>query len=303
MSKSYPIDYQFFKKGKTLLVGTVFLVLIQMTFFIIFARPSWLVRIGKSRSTFFQSLIWDRIIVEMIAVFVILRLLAFVGSRWQSSLEMDGAKIIRYLIAFLPAICCAYLLYGPLTMGMRYLGRNWGDLNLDTYLTGYLFNVRIYAGFLIPTLLFSYVLLLYNLYQNIATKHPSHTGPGETLEMDKKEDASTTLEIHSNYRKVQIQTLDICWIEKRDRKVFLKTDAAEISISSTLADIEFRLPTDHFFRVNRSAIVARRMIKDYAFWENDKYILTTNGSESKEFTMSRKRMQMLRDNFLAMHKS
>ena len=299
MSKSNPIDYRFFKKGKTLLVGTVFLVLVQMTFFVIFARPSWLIQIGRSRRAFFQLLIWDRIIVEMIAVFVILRLLAFVGSRWQSSLEIEGVKIIRYLIAFLPAICCAYLLYGPITMGLRYLSRNWGDLNLNNYLTEYLFNFRIYSGFLIPTLLFSYVLLLYNLYRNIAPNQPVHSEENQTIVFDEKEGSFTSLEVHSNYRKIQIQPTSIYWIEKRGRKVFLKTNAEEIPISSTLVDIESRLPSDEFFRVNRSAIVARQMIKDYAFWENDKYILTTHDSEHKEFVMSRKRMQMLRDEFLA----
>ncbi len=280
-------------------MGTVFLVLVQMTFFVIFARPDWLVQIGRSRRAFFQSLIWDRIIIEVIAVFIILRLLAFVGTKWQSSLQIDGGKIIRYLIAFLPAICGAYLLYGPFTMGMRYLGRNWGDLNLDAYLTNYLFNFRIYAGFLIPTLLFSYVLLLYNLYRNIAPDHPTRSDQGPTFVADEKEGPFSALEVYSNYRKIQIRTMNICWIEKRGRKVFLKTNTEEIPISSTLADIESRLPSDEFFRVNRSAIVARQMIKDYAFWENDKYILTTYDSEQKEFVMSRKRMQMLRDEFLA----
>ncbi|MBX2966344.1 MAG: LytTR family transcriptional regulator [Cyclobacteriaceae bacterium] len=47
-----------------------------------------------------------------------------------------------------------------------------------------------------------------------------------------------------------------------------------------------------FFRVNRGVIINLNYLKNYSYWENNKYILRLNNG--KEFTSSRERIKNLK---------
>ena len=50
----------------------------------------------------------------------------------------------------------------------------------------------------------------------------------------------------------------------------------------------------NFFRISRSQIIGIHHIKNYSYWEFEKYIVRLNGVDEADFVITRKRLKELK---------
>ena len=92
--------------------------------------------------------------------------------------------------------------------------------------------------------------------------------------------------------EITLRVDQIAWFEKEGRKYYAYTENGRFVIGLNLRELETKLGTFKFVRINRSAIVNIELIKDYSYWENEKYILRLyNG---KEFVVNRSRLKQIK---------
>ncbi|MBC8152170.1 MAG: LytTR family transcriptional regulator, partial [Bacteroidetes bacterium] len=81
-----------------------------------------------------------------------------------------------------------------------------------------------------------------------------------------------------------------------DRFYYVVHPKGRYQISKTLNDLETELDPAHFFRANRGAILNRRTVQSYAYWERGKYIVRLNKTcQQVEIALPRARLQEFRD--------
>ena len=101
------------------------------------------------------------------------------------------------------------------------------------------------------------------------------------------------IEAHDGQGGVLLPVDEVWWFEVEGKNYKAFTQGKTYDIRLTLAELEQSLNPDAFFRVNRSCIVHLKFIKNYSFWENDKYILRM-ADEKTEFVMQRARLKLLK---------
>ena len=97
-----------------------------------------------------------------------------------------------------------------------------------------------------------------------------------------------------------LEVSQIIWIQRSDRKTFAKTSSKEYLLRENISELEEKLDAYRFVRVNRGVIVNLSYLLNYSFWENDKYVVRIKGY-SKEFIMSRQRLNKVKDRLLEAH--
>lgn len=112
--------------------------------------------------------------VEVVSIMIIIKVLQLY-QHWLKldSLTLNASHLMRYEVAFLPAILIAIPLFCPITNTLRYgllfsLQQGWG-----AYFPGYFFTWRMFLNYLLPVLLFSYGYLNVNLMLDYFDWHHS----------------------------------------------------------------------------------------------------------------------------------
>lgn len=86
---------------------------------------------------------------------------------------------------------------------------------------------------------------------------------------------------------------DIICIEVEDRNTVLYTGKDSHTMNHTLEYFETKLPSEKFFRVNRSSLIGLGHVKEIVIWFGNRFkIIMTNG---REVVSSRERSRILRD--------
>ena len=85
---------------------------------------------------------------------------------------------------------------------------------------------------------------------------------------------------------------DVVCIEVEERSVRLYTDERSYLLNHTLDTFERKLPSDHFFRVNRSCIIGLKHVKEIVIWFGNRFKIIL--SNDKEVISSREKSKILK---------
>ncbi len=88
-----------------------------------------------------------------------------------------------------------------------------------------------------------------------------------------------------------LDTEDICCFYSFENATFLKTDEGNFIINNSLANLETDLNPTHFFRVNRSFIIRKSVIKDIISYSNSRLKLVLYSYSDTEIIVSRERVK------------
>lgn len=234
---------------------------------------------------FLQFTLLDQMLIEFATYFILANLI-----RWYAlmlGIQMFSPTIkgwLRYQLTFLPVMLTAYLFFNPATQTLRYLYHMIVQDDPGLYMEDYFYSLTMYVTYLLPVFMGGYIMLNYNLYRNYTQRESSTAA--ETFRLGK-------IEVTTNEGKSMLDINLVYYIEKVGRAYFaFDGTGKEYRLNRHLNDLESQLAKHAFFRVNRSALINIKYLKNYSFWENDKYVVRMN--DGKEFTASRERIKTLK---------
>lgn len=290
----FRISYDILKQPKLVLITTALVVVIYNTLFYFHpSNQSWLSDGHFSWSNFLQYLLLEQYMIEIITTLILFLLIRLYAQRLNLiQLDLNPKAIASYLAKFLPLFLLAFFVFNPITQSTRYFLNEHDNLSQQMYFNEYVFNWSLYPVYLIPTFLTGYGVLIYII---VITYNKGLSGASADIERLKTpQKYKTRLNTQDDWGEVPIETHQILWFEKEDRKYFAQTRKSRLRTRETLTELESSLDPDKFVRINRSVIVNVRAILNYSYWENEKYILRLNDEKQTEFVMSRDRLKKVK---------
>lgn len=201
--------------------------------------------------------------------------------------------VLLYELYFLPCILISICIFIPITNALRYIAFSFPDYSWDAYFPTYFFQLSMVESYLPVFLLYGYIYLNVNLFLDYKAwqKQESYLpdSPTPTLRTYPK-----AIEAWDDQGETIVSLQDIIYFEVESKNYFAYTKGRTYNIRKNLSELENELNPQHFFRVNRAVILNLSFLKNYAFWENDKYIVRLNDSKT-EFVMQRSRVKDLKE--------
>ncbi len=207
--------------------------------------------------------------------------------------------LLRYELLLLPLILGSVLIFGPITNTVRYLVINCPVYSWQNYFPEYFMTSRMYFKYLLPMLVIGYTLINTNLFLSYQAWQQQTKPSGNDLPitdpvvLDDVAVSHNYLDVYDQEGQTLLALQEVHYIEVKAKNYIAFTADQAYRIRATLAKLEAALPICQFYRINRSVIINLKYVKNYSFWENDKYIvrLKDNG---KEFIMQRARLDEFR---------
>jgi two-component system, LytTR family, response regulator len=239
---------------------------------------------------YLKRLLGYYVLFELISVFIFHQLAQwYFGLRWFHWFRPTLRNALWLQLKFLPLILGAIVVFGPITNGVRYLAVYYPHYAWETYFPEFFLTTQMYINYLLPYLIFGYGLLNINLFlgyndwQQQRFERPA-AAPALTV---------ATIEASDDQGDTILALREVLWFEVENKSYFAYTQGKTYQIRKTLAELEAELPAQHFFRVNRSVLVNLAFVKNYSYWENDKYILRLTDDKT-EFVIQRTRLKDLK---------
>ena len=243
---------------------------------------------------YLRALFGYYVLFELVSVFIFLRLATrYVRQVGMDRLELSLAGVLRHQLWFLPFVLGAIVVFGPITNGLRYLAVFYPDYSWATYFPEYVFTARMYVNYLLPFLVFGYSILNVNLFLDYNDWQHARFAQLTQGDDGEAENFLKTLEARDAEGETLLTVGDVLWFEVEGKNYQAFTLGKTYSIRKTLSELEAELDPAQFFRVNRAVIVNLAFLKNYSFWENDKYILRLSDDKTT-FVMQRMRLKELR---------
>ncbi len=244
---------------------------------------------------YFRSLLGYYMLFELVSVFIFMRLATqYVRLARMDRISLTMSGVLGHQLRFLPFVLGSILVFGPITNGLRYLAVFYPDYTWASYFPEYFFTARMYVNYLLPFLIFGYLVLNINLFldyndwQRARFTRLTQAGAGTATDKFLK-----TVEARDEEGETLLAVRDILWFEVEEKNYLAFTRGKTYNIRKTLGELEAELDPAQFFRVNRAVIINLAFLKNYSFWEHDKYILRL-ADDKTEFVMQRVRLKELR---------
>lgn len=246
------------------------------------SNQRWMHSDGFSWLNLFQFLFIDQALIECITCFIIFQSIKAYAYFFSFDNTYKNVKsTLFYLLKFLPLFLIVYFLFAPITLSVRYLYHYIIGYPSDNYFNEYFFlNKVLYFTYLVPVIIMGYTGLLFNFKWRYVEQKPIDN------------DIPRLLLVKDEIGEISVPVKNILWISRDGRKYKVKTGNHTYFTNKTLNELEDILKPDNFFRINRSSLVPFDNIRNYSFWENDKYILRTK--DDNEFIISRERIKVLK---------
>lgn len=244
---------------------------------------------------YFRNLLGYYFLFELVSVFIFIRLVRRYAT-WVGMLrvEMSARGVLLHQLKFLPYVLGVIFVFGPITNGLRYLAVFYPDYAWSTYFPEYFFTPRMYVNYLLPFLVFGYSLMNVDLFLDYYAWQKKRF---EALTAGNKEESSThflrALEASDEQGDTLLPVAEIWWFEVEGKNYTAFTQGKTYSIRKNLSELESVLDPEQYYRVNRAVIVNLAFLKNYSFWEHDKYILRMKDDKTT-FVMQRARLKNLR---------
>lgn len=290
------VDYRLGKGWKWMAYTLVGVLIYQL---ITLQRPGFgelkLLFAGKI-GAYLHSLLLYYFLFELISVFIFIRL-----SDWylyrigMHRFKLSLPNLLKYQLMFLPLILGSIFVFGPITNTVRYLVLFFPDYTWHEYFPEYFFTGRMYINYMVPYLIFGFALLNVNLFLNYYDwqKAKIQELANRLAKPDEQSAYIQTIEAHDGQGEALLPVNEVWWFEVEGKNYKAYTQGKTYDMRLTLSELEQSLNPAVFFRVNRACIVNLKFVKNYSFWENDKYILRMVDDKT-EFVMQRARLKLLK---------
>ena len=243
-----------------------------------------------------RSLLLYYFVFELLSVFIFLRLTLLyfsLGRLDEVALSFKGWLL--HQLRFLPLVLTAILVFGPITNGLRYLVVFYPDYVWGDYFPEYFFTARMYVNYLLPYLVFGYLILNFNLFLNYNEWNKERFSRlSEALQTPEAPKYLQYVHAGDDEGTLLLPVDQVWWFEVEGKNYMAVTNGKTYGIGLTISELEEQLDPELFFRVNRAVLVQLRFVKNYSYWENDKYILRMNDDKT-EFVMQRTRLKTLKE--------
>jgi len=244
---------------------------------------------------YLRSLLGYYVLFELVSVFIFMRLATqYARLTGMNRIKLSMGGVLGHQLRFLPFVLGSILVFGPITNGLRYLAVFYPDYTWASYFPEYFFTARMYVNYLLPFLIFGYLVLNINLFldyndwQRARFERLRQPTDGPTPNHYLK-----TVEARDDEGETLLAVREVLWFEVEEKSYRAFTLGKTYNIRKTLGELEAELDPAQFFRVNRAVIINLAFLKNYSFWENDKYILRLTDDKT-EFVMQRLRLKELR---------
>ena len=249
------------------------------------------------------------VLFELVSVAIFLGCAGWYFRRFMPRvLRPTPGAVLRYELRFLPAVLGSILVLGPATNTLRYLVIKYPDYHWAAYFPEWFFTGQMFANYLLPLLLLGYGLLNANLlldfyrWQQPALAPNAPTGPAATNPAAAATGPAAEpllglqcLTVFDAEGETVLPVRELRYVEVAARKQYRAHDrqGRAYDLRLTLAELEAALDPRLFFRLNRSVMVNLACVRNYSYWENDKYIVRLDDGRA-EFVMARARLTELR---------
>ncbi len=256
---------------------------------------------------YFKMLFGYYYLFELLSVFIFVQLtLWFLRVLNIRSIQPTLGAVVRYELLFLPIFCVCILVFGPITNTLRYLAVFYPNYSWDSYFPSYFFTGSMFANYFLPFLIVGYGFVNVNLFldykdyqerqlaalkNNLDARKPvtSAETPSGPVPL-----YPTHVEATDNEGETLVPVTDIWYIEVENKNYLAYTAGRTVQLRKTLSELEAELNPAQFYRINRSVLLNLAYLKNYSFWENDKYIVRLTDGKT-EFVMQRTRLKELKE--------
>jgi two-component system LytT family response regulator len=245
---------------------------------------------------YLRALLGYYVLFELISVFVFIRLATvYVRLVGMDRIKLSLSGVLAHQLKFLPFVLLVIGVFGPITNGLRYLAVFYPDYSWTTYFPEYFFTTRMYINYLLPFLIFGYLILNINLFLDYNDwQHHRFVQLNAPERSNGIDTYLKTVEARDEEGETILSVNDVLWFEVEEKSYRAFTRGKTYNIRKTLGELEAELDPTQFFRVNRAVIINLSFLKNYSFWENDKYILRLSDDKT-EFIMQRVRLKALKE--------
>ncbi|MBE2207448.1 MAG: LytTR family transcriptional regulator [Saprospiraceae bacterium] len=243
-----------------------------------------------------RSLLLYYFVFELLSVFIFLRLtLLYFSLGRLDEVELSFKGWVLHQLRFLPLVLTSILVFGPITNGLRYLVVFFPDYVWADYFPEYFFTARMYVNYLLPYLVFGYLILNFNLFLNYNEWNKERFSRlSEALQTPEAPKYLQYVQAGDDEGTLLLPVDQVWWFEVEGKNYMAVTNGKTYGIGLKISELEEQLDPELFFRVNRAVLVQLRFVKNYSYWENDKYILRMNDDKT-EFVMQRTRLKTLKE--------
>lgn len=256
----------------------------------------WIGSKDFSLSNSLKFLLIDQIAFELISATIVFQLIRIYARRLRlDQLHLTLRELLMYQLKFLPVILVAFFFFAPFTLSVRYLYHHYDSLSASIYFEEYFYSGTLYVVYLLPVFLYGYGIINANL---IFLYNQQLGKTKQDLKEAKKTKLKDRLWAADEWGEMFLDVNKIFWIEREERKSFAKTESEKYRLKENITELEEKLDPDQFVRINRGTLVNLEYVKNYSFWENDKYVLRMNDESKSEFVMSRDRLQKIKHRLL-----
>nr|WP_299346433.1 LytTR family DNA-binding domain-containing protein [Allomuricauda sp.] len=263
--KNYTLEYRSALKFRTILLVTATMII--MVLGASYLHPSnkeWMQEGNFSWTNLLQFVLIDQFLIELISTSLIIVGLNFYA-KWMGmrKVQLSFRAMSLFILKLVPFCLLTYVVIAPITTSIRFIYHSFLLGRQSDYLENYFFlNKDIYFSYLIPiclTTLFVLIMVFFNSIQNMSLGDNFF----KIIDLKVKTEFGNTV-VHSNM---------ISHIKKRTSKyVVVLNTSEEYQINQNISSME-QLLDDDFIRINRSTLINLNYLKDYSFWENEKYIV------------------------------
>lgn len=248
------------------------------------ANNNWLENDAFSLLTVVRFIFIDQICLEFITYSIIGHCLFLFASQANlTTVPLSLRAVLAFKAKFLPVLFIAFFAFNPITQTLRYWLHHYPVWKKAIYLQHYFYSWHLYLIYLIPVIIGGYLLItiaLYLSYKDFKKQPTRLTTVTQTIEASNAEGKSI-LEVPA-----------ILYFEYLNRNCYAITEKQCLKVSYTLQELEQLLSEASFFRINRASLINLNHLKNYAYWENDKYIVRS--TNNTEFIASRNRIKNLK---------
>lgn len=247
---------------------------------------------------YLKMLLGYYLLFEVISVVLFLHLARWYHRRFMPpSLSPTIEAVLRYEALFLPFIVLAIAVFGPITNTLRYLAIFYPDYVWTDYFPEYFFTLRMWGNYIIPFLFFGYAMLNINLFLDYHQWQKEQAVTPEAVSKLTEPSPSPYahhLEAFDEEGETLLPVRDIHYIEVENKTYFAYTRGRTYQLRQKLTELEETLDPRQFYRLNRSVLINLAFVKNYSYWENDKYIVRLDDGKT-EFVMQRARLKGLKE--------
>lgn len=249
------------------------------------ANNSWLYDGSFAWKNFLAFVLIDQLAIEFVTYAIISHLIFWYARLLaikKMSLTLQGW--LRYQVIFLPLMLAAFFIFNPVTQSIRYYYHTFSQAVPPAYFNEYFYSGRLYLTYLLPVLMGGYLMLNLNLYLTFRERKSA-------LSLQQFKEGK--LEVMDATGKLLLAIDQITHFEKVGRVYYAHTTTKEFRINLNIQDLEARLTKYGFFRINRATLINLHHMRNFSFWENEKYIIRLNNG--KEFVSTRERIKKLKE--------